>query len=187
MAGLVTGRPHHKVRLLQVLRLVGRSARLDEFNSLLRAAHNCLVHALSVAAEACERIKKAIFVGKLQLFVVGVAVLLRLVHASVENSDAVAVQNRDVSLAKVGQTVVVDTPVRVLEKAVAATDASAGTLALFLRLKTARTAPATVLYSAHRCSRKSKLACVPQNVLHCRHHVRVVQNVSWPIQQNPSS
>ena len=108
---LVAAGPNHQVCALQVLGLLSRCSCLDQAHSFLSSTFDRLVHALGIAAESCERVEESVLVGELELLEVGVAVSLGLVNAAVEYSDAVPIQYRNVTLLKLRQVVVVDTPV----------------------------------------------------------------------------
>ena len=97
---LITAGPDHQVGALQVPGLLHRRCSLDQLDPLLTAVHDALIQPLSVASEARERVEKAVLVGEVKLLVVRVSVGLRLVHTAIEDPDSIAVQDCDVTWAK---------------------------------------------------------------------------------------
>ena len=110
-------------------------------------------------------------------------------NTAVEDSNTIPVQESYVSFTKSRHITLFQTPVGILEEAVAFADAPtrALTFPLLLRKVMADAASSTTLNVAMSCSRKLEVARVPLHVLDRWRHVCIVQQVCRPIQQEPRS
>ena len=110
-------------------------------------------------------------------------------NTAVEDSNTIPVQESDVTFTKSRHITLFQTPVGILEEAVAFADAPtrALTFPLLLRKVMTDAASSTTLNVAASCSRKLEVARVPLNVLDRWCHVCIVQQVCRPIQQEPRS
>ena len=110
-------------------------------------------------------------------------------NTAVEDSNTIPVQESDVTFAKSRHITLFQTPVGILEEAIAFADAPtrALTFPLLLRKVMTDAASSTTLNVAASCSRKLEVARVPLYVLDRWRHVCIVQQVCRPIQQEPRS
>jgi hypothetical protein len=100
---------------------VGAFTRETLFFSLLYV----VVQSLGVASQTGERVKIAIFVAKVELLEIRVAVLGRILHFVVEHPNLLAIQYFDAAYAPDWKLVEVKTPVLIAEESVALTNAAA--------------------------------------------------------------
>jgi hypothetical protein len=136
-----------------------------------------LVQVASITSQPGKRVKKSFFVTENCGVKIGVAILLRILHLSIEHFDLVSINNLYVSLIKIRQTTIIEISLLILKETITFTYAAA----IFL-LCGARAARCAVLNRFKNGIREfERLFPVLNVILHRRLNMCIVHNVSRAI------
>ena len=154
LVGLVTCCPYDKICLFQMFSLFINGGSFHQFDPILLAFYDPLVHAFCITSQSSERVEEAILVGELMLFKVLVSFLHCSFHPSIENLNFVPVKNLNIARLKVYPIIlIIEAPLLILEESKAFADAGTFRLVFafrFVHILT-HTAPSAFVHCFENC------------------------------------